>query len=204
MAFSFFFRDLPALELASDLMIEATQGQSKIRVWDAGCAMGQEPYSLAMVLAEKMNHFAFQNLKIHATDIESEFEPIVTKALYPEKDLARLDISIVKKYFSPPDGEGFMKVVENIRSKIKFSHHDILKLKPISSGLNMIVCKNVLLHFQPQQRIEVFKMFHSALAKNGVLANENTQKLPEQLNHMFEQIEPNCQVYRKKEVTSLL
>lgn len=200
MAFSFFFRDLPTIELAVDLMIAQSQGQSKVRVWDAGCAKGQEVYTLAIVLAEKMRHFSFQNVRIDATDIEAEFGDIVRNAVYHKKDLERLPPGILEKYFESTDKNDHMRVIEKVRSKVTFHHHDILKLSPITEGLSLIVCKNVLLHFQQSERIQVFKMFHRSLASGGILANENTQKLPAELSGYFEQIQPNCQVYKKLEV----
>jgi chemotaxis protein methyltransferase CheR len=59
------------------------------------------------------------------------------------------------------------------------------------------MCKNVLLHFQQKERIEVIKMFHSALLPGGFFATEQTQKMPPELSHKFEQIKSNVQLFRK-------
>ena len=64
MAFTFFFRDLRVLDLVTDYSVPALLGRSYARVWDAGCAMGPEPYSLAILFAEKMGGFAFNNLRL--------------------------------------------------------------------------------------------------------------------------------------------
>ena len=90
MAFSFFFRDVPALETAAQAMIEQSQGQSRVRVWVAGCAMGQEVYTLAILLAEKMHYFAFQNLIIYASDIEKDFGGTVARGEYEWGDIERI------------------------------------------------------------------------------------------------------------------
>ncbi|OGK11357.1 MAG: chemotaxis protein CheR, partial [Candidatus Riflebacteria bacterium GWC2_50_8] len=188
MAFSFFFRDLPTLESAVNFMYEATSGQSRIRVWDAGCAMGYELFTLAMLLSEKFGYFGYRKIIIHATDIEKEFGDIIGRAEYPANEIERIPDYYRDKYFSPSEKEGNFKISDNLCAQITFTHHDILKLNPISEALNLIVCKNVMLHFQPAERIEVFKMFHRALAPDGILANENTQKMPAELDGYFEQL----------------
>lgn len=81
MAFTFFFRDVHPLEHAVRHMVPFATGRTKIRVWDAGAAMGQEPYTLAILLAEAMNPFAFRNLKICTSDLEENFGPIIKQAV---------------------------------------------------------------------------------------------------------------------------
>ena len=66
--------------------------------------------------------------------------------------------------------------------------------------LSLIVCKNVLLHFNERQRCDVLRMFHGALRKDGLLVMEHTQKVPEALGPLLEQVAPQAQVYRKIEV----
>lgn len=202
MAFSFFFRDVPALEAAVNFTHAQCVGQSRIRVWDAGCAMGYELFTLAMLLAEKFGHFGYRNLVIYATDIEKEFGDIIKKAEYPHGDIDRIPDYFREKYFEPSEKTDTFKISDHLCSQINFSHHDLLSLKPVAEGLNLIICKNVLLHLQPDERIEVLKMFHSSLATGGIMANENTQKLPAELNGYFEQLSNDSQVYRKLEVKS--
>lgn len=199
MAFSFFMRDQPTLEHAADHMIQFATGRSKIKIWDAGCALGQETYTIAMIFAEKMNRFAFQNLRIDATDYDSanHFGDIVTAAVYPNEDLQRTPSGLLGKYFEPADSPGHLRVVDQLRSRVSFQYHDLLSLQPVGLDYCLIVCKNVLLHFQYKERVEVFKMFHRALAPGGYLANENTQKLPPEVGHLFEQVVPDAQLYRK-------
>lgn len=88
MAFTYFFRDLQTLEVAVSHVVPYTTGRSHIRVWDAGCAMGQEAYTLAMRFAENMGGFAFKNLHIHATDIDecNLFGATIRSGLYRESE----------------------------------------------------------------------------------------------------------------------
>ncbi len=199
MAFTFFMRDQPTLEHAADHMIHYASGRSRIKIWDAGCALGQETYTIAMIFAEKMNPFGFKNLRIDATDYDSanNFGDIVKEATYPVEELQRTPAELLGKYFEPADKPGHSRVKPILRDRIAFQYHDLLSLKPVGQDYCLVVCKNVLLHFQYPERVEVFKMFHRALAPGGYLANENTQKLPQEVAHLFTQVVPDAQVYKK-------
>lgn len=199
MAFTFFMRDLPTLEHAANYMIPHAAGRSRIKVWEAGSALGQETYTIAMVLAERMNSFAFRNLTIDATDYDqaNNFGDHVTNAVYPKDELQRTSAELVAKYFEPAEKAGHLQVKSHLRDRVKFRYHDLLTLQPAGQEYSLIVCKNVLLHFQPDQRIEVLKMFHKALTPGGFFACENTQKMPPELSGKFEQVVPDAQVFRK-------
>jgi chemotaxis protein methyltransferase CheR len=199
MAFTFFMRDQPTLEHAADHMIPYASGRSRIKIWDAGCAQGQETYTIGMIFAEKMNPFGFKNLRIDATDYDSanNFGEVVTAATYANDELQRTPSELLDKYFESSGKPGYSRVKAILRDRVHFQYHDLLSLKPAGQDYCLIVCKNVLLHFQYPERVEVFKMFHRALAPGGYLANENTQKLPQEVAHLFTQVVPDAQVYRK-------
>ena len=199
MAFTFFMRDQPTLEHAASHMIPYASGRSRIKVWDAGCALGQETYTIAMIFAEKMNPFGFKNLRIDATDYDrtNNFGDIVTAAVYPGEELQRTPPELLQKYFEPAAKEGHLRVVEQLRSRVMFQYHDLLSLKPAGADYCLVVCKNVMLHFQYPERVEVFRMFHQALAPGGYLATENTQKLPSEVAHLFTQVVPDAQLFKK-------
>lgn len=200
MAFTFFFRDLPVLEYAVDHTLKLALGRLKIKVWDAGCALGQEPYTLAILFAEQMGEMGFNTLYLDATDYDAEnnFGDIVTAGEYKTEELQRIPTAIFDKYFEEaPDKPGYHRVIEKIRRRIFFKYNNLLDLKPVGSDYSLVVCKNVLLHFSYEQRIEVIKMYHHSLAPGGYLATENTQKMPEEIAHLFEQVTPDAQLFRK-------
>jgi chemotaxis protein methyltransferase CheR len=197
MAFTFFFRDLPVLEYAVQETIKLAMGRMRIKVWDAGSALGQEPYTLAILFAERLGA-TFNNLYLDATDYDSEnnFGDIVTQATYKYEELQRIPVNIFDKYFDAL-GNDLHRVCDKVRSRVFFQYHDLLSLKAIGSDYALVVCKNVLLHFQYNERIEVIKMYHQALSPGGLLALENTQKMPVEIAHLFEQVVPDAQLYRK-------
>ena len=197
MAFTFFFRDSQTLEMAIREALPSFQGRAFIHVWDAGCAHGCEPYTLAILLREQMSNYVFSNVCIHATDLDLSFAGQVTAGVFAEQEVKRVPPDIQRKYFQPTSESGFVEVVPELRAKVGFSHHDLLSLQPIREGFSLIVCKNVLLHFDERQRIKVLQMFHQALQPGGILVMEHTQKLPEMLAPRFRQIAPYAQVFYK-------
>jgi len=200
MAFTFFFRDTHTLEHTAKFLIPEVAGRSRVRIWDAGCAFGPEPYTLAIILADNMGNFAFKNVYIDATDIDEsgQFGNIIGNGVYSNEELGRIPVDTMNKYFSN-DGvpEGFYKINDSIRDRVKYHKHDLLSLKSIGDGFSLIICKNVLLHFQYAERIEVIKMFHKSLAAGGFFATEQTQKMPDEISHLFEQVVSDAQLYRK-------
>lgn len=201
MAFTYFFRDMHTLELAVKHVVPYIAGRSKVRVWDAGCAMGPEPYSLAIMFAENMGRFAFRNFRIDATDVDGSnlFEVIISRGVYHKDDLKRIPQHLFMKYFEPGGEPDYFKLISGIRDKVFYRKHDLLSLQPVGDGYSMVLCKNVLLHFQKAERVEVIKMFHGALAPGGFLAMEQTQKLPYEVTHLFEPVVADARIFRKIE-----
>lgn len=199
MAFTFFFRDNHSLTAAADLLLSKIEGLREVKIWDAGCAMGPEPYSFAILLAERMGYFAFKKIKIHATDIDESgsFSDIVSEGIYPENELCRIPRDIFIKYFSSSKKQGYFRLNESIRSRVVFHRHNLLSLKPIDTGYNMVICKNVLLHFTTVQRANVINMYHTVLKDGGILLTERTQTLPESNEKSFRKIAPDVNVYEK-------
>jgi chemotaxis protein methyltransferase CheR len=201
LAFTFFFRDLQVLERVMERLVPALSGRSHPRLWDAGAATGQEPYTLSIMLAERMGHFGFNNLRIDATDLEStgQFAQLIDAGVYTKEELSRLPEGILDKYFEANGKPGHFQVIERIRRSIVFRQHDLLSLKEIGQAYSLVLCKNVLLHFQPAERIEVLRMFHRALAPGGLFACEHTQEMPAELAPRFERVAADGQVFRKLE-----
>jgi len=201
MAFTYFFRDRFTLELIVQHVLPKLQGHRYFHIWDAGCAHGPEPYSLAMMLREHMSRFLFRNVRIYATDLDpaDRFGRTITAGLYPEGEIRRVPPAIRRKYFTAAEQPGWYRVVEEIRTRITFIKHDLLCLQPVRFGFSLIVCKNVLLHFSARQRLEVVRMFYQALRPEGFLVTERTQPLPEAAGRWFAAVTAQGQLWRRVE-----
>lgn len=200
MAFTYFFRDLQTLEIIRDYALPGLRTQSHIKIWDAGSAMGMEPYSLAIILRENMGYMYFRNVSIYATDIDNSnlFEKVILEGVYPREQVERIPGELLEKYFTAGnEGQSYL-ISKEIRDSVKYAKHDLLTLAPVDNDFNLIVCKNVLLHFKQDERAKVIKMFHGALAEDGFLATEQTQKLPEEVMDLFEPVVSNAQLFKKK------
>ncbi len=200
MAFTFFFRDLPTLEEVVALSLPEIENRRSFKIWDAGCAMGPEPYTLLILFAEKLSSFAFKKISLDASDYDAEngkFGEIIRKGVYPYEVLKRIPKAVLDKYFVKIDEENY-QISDVIKARLKFHKHDLTSLKPIGNAYNLIICKNVLLHIPPPVRIKVYKMFWSVLEKNGILATEQTQPLPEEVSNLFEPENRTLKIFRKK------
>jgi chemotaxis protein methyltransferase CheR len=198
MAFTFFFRDLDCLEMAVEALLTQSAGRSRVRIWDAGCAMGHEPYTLAMLLAEKVGQFAFRNIEIHASDYDEPLLKRVQDGSYPYEEVRRVPEDYFKKYFEAVSGEeNKYQIVSRLRETVKAKSHNLLSFSPLHNNFSLIVCKNVLLHFQPSERVEVIRMFHKALEPGGYFVTERTQKMPEEATCLFKQAAADAPLFQK-------
>jgi len=199
MAFTYFFRDMQTLELIRDLVLPTLRTRKYINIWDAGCAHGPEPYSIAIILRENMGRFIFRNVRIFATDIEEHdsFGDMIREGIYPENELKRMPRELFVRYFEHNGKPDHFKITDEMRKSISYQKHDLLSLRPVREGFGLVVCKNVLLHFNQEERINVIKMFHRVLHEGGFLVTEQTQKLPEEVKCLFNPVVSNAQVFQK-------
>lgn len=199
MAFTYFFRDYQTLDAIRLNALPYLKTKQYIDIWDAGCASGQEPYSLSMLINESMGYMLFRNVRILATDIDesNQFEKIIAEGIYQREQVQRIPEGIFQKFFKPHKTEGYFMLSEEIRKSVSFLKHDLLSLMPPKRDFGLILCKNVLLHFSETQRLHVIKMFHEALADGGFFVMEQTQKLPAEAGHLFEPVVSNAQLYKK-------
>ncbi len=203
MAFTFFFRDTQTLRLAIEHVHPYIQSRSRITIWSAGCAQGQEPYTFAILLREMIGPYLFRNTRIYATDLDQydQYGRIIAEGRYPVRDLERIPPDIFARYFrTDPQDPDFCIIADEIKAAVEFQKHDLLTGESIRSGVHLIICKNVLLHFSPGERLRVWDMFWQSLEEGGFMLHEHTQKLPDELNGRFEQIVMNAQIFRKKEI----
>ncbi len=200
MAFTFFFRDQQTLSLIQRYVIPDLKSRRFIHIWDAGCATGPEPYSLAILIRDSMGEFLFRNVKILATDINGKFGKIIKDGIYSKSEVNRIPEPILRKYFSSIDNIPDHYIIsEQIRRAVEFLEHDLLNFVAPRGKFCLILCKNVLLHFQQEDQIKVIQMFYNALESDGYFATEQTQKLPDNFSHKFKQVVENAQLFKKVE-----
>jgi two-component system CheB/CheR fusion protein len=166
-----FFRDAPAWELLSrevvPEIIASKDPHAYIRLWSAGCASGQEAYSLAMVLAEALGEEQFTNrVKLYATDIDEDALSQARRATYAQRDLEGVPGDLVTKYFRQ-SGSRYTFHPE-LRRAVTFGRHNLLTDAPISS-LDLLVCRNTPMYFNAESQRRVIELFHFAIQNTGFL-----------------------------------
>ena len=166
-----FFRDAVAWGyLSSDVfprILAAKEDDEPVRIWSAGCASGQEPYSLAIALAEKMGIEALRDrVKIYATDVDEEALAQARAAAFTPREVQGLAPELLAKYF---DLEGGRYVFHReLRRVLIFGRHDLLQDAPISR-VDLLVCRNTLMYFNSEVQARILARFHFALRDGGFL-----------------------------------
>ncbi len=138
-----------------------------IRVWSAGCASGEEAYSLAMVLADALGEDEFrERVKIYGTDVDEDALSSARHAGYDTAAMANLPPGYAERYFDRTN-EGWV-FRSDLRRAIIFGRHDLLQDAPISR-LDLLVCRNILMYFNADTQARVVGKFHFALRERGFL-----------------------------------
>jgi two-component system, chemotaxis family, CheB/CheR fusion protein len=166
-----FFRDkFPWDYLSTEVLpriLKNKQPKEPIRVWSAGCASGEEAYSLAMVLAEAFGMEDFhQRVKIYATDMDGDALMEARQASYYPDDIKPVPELLRDKYFNYLNGNYILK--EDLRRAVIFGQHDLIQDAPISR-LDLLVCRNTLMYFNAETQGRILARFHFALNDQGIL-----------------------------------
>ena len=167
---AFFRDDLPWEYLREQLLprVLAAKGPGDpIRVWSAGCATGEEAYTLAIVLAEALGAEQFrERVKIYATDVDEDALARARQGAYAERDVAGLAPELVERYFERQDGRLMFR--RDLRRLLIFGRNDLLQDAPISR-IDVLACRNTLMYFDAAAQARVLARFHFALSESGFL-----------------------------------
>lgn len=167
-----FFRD-PDLfavlrdQILPDIVETARDRDHTIRLWSAGCATGEEAYSLAILLAEVLGDELEQfHVRIFATDLDEEAITFARQGLYPAGRLLGIDRAIVDRYFEMVDG-GY-QIAKRIRGLMVFGQHDLADRAPFPR-VDLVLCRNVLIYFTPDLQRRILQLFAFSLRGGGYL-----------------------------------
>ena len=166
-----------------------------LRIWSAGCASGEEPYSVAILLAEILGpRLADFEISIYGTDVDEE---VITRARRAEYEAAR--VAGVKKewldrYFTYNNGK--YKVKGKIRRLVKFGLLNLVSDPPISR-LDLLLCRNVLIYFSRELQERLFMRFHRALNEGGFLVLGKAEVPIGPAQGLFKQVNRGWRVYQK-------
>jgi two-component system CheB/CheR fusion protein len=193
-----FFRDPEAWNyVANDVLpriLAAKTATESIRVWVAGCASGEEAYSVAILLAEALGRDDFrERVKIYATDLDDEALTTARLAVYTEKDLTAVPPPLRERYFERHEDKFLFD--RDLRRSMIFGRHDLLQDAPISR-VDLLCCRNTIMYFNAEAQERVLTRFHFALEGTGFLFLGKAETLLTHAN-LFTSIDLRYRVFAK-------
>ena len=169
---------------------------NNIRIWSAGCAIGPEPYSLAILMKDMQGKISMNKVHLLATDINQGLLLQAKKGIYTKQSLEEMDSSRIMKYFKPLDSDLF-QISTHIRNSVTFHQHDLRTPAP-AKNFDLIMCRNVLIYFSRAQSQYFLRQFYSALKPRGYLALGKCEVLPQVMKDKFEIVDSRNRIYRRK------
>ena len=194
-----FFRDTETWtflrrDIMPELLGDADDGR-EIRVWSAGCASGEEAYSLAIVFAEALGiEECAKRVKIYGTDVDEEALRDARVGLYSAKALEALSSEMREKYFEPSGSQ--FAFLPDLRRRVIFGRHDLTRDAPISR-LDLLVCRNTLMYFNVETQSQVIDRFHFALRESAYLFLGKAEMLLSD-GERFEVVSMRQRIFRRR------
>ncbi len=195
-----FFRDREQFEYLRDEvlpgMIERVRNNGEqLRVWSAGCATGEEAYSLAILISEALGNEAGNfNVRIFATDLDASAVNFARRGVYPPSALSGLSDEQIRTHFMEEDGH--YQVRKSIRSMIVFGEHDLVQRSPFPH-LDLVVSRNVLIYFTNTLQRRTLQLFAYSLKDGGYLMLGNAESTSP-LSEYFGPVERQNKVYLRQ------
>jgi len=169
-----FFREAGHFDfLTSEVLPKyETSGKSSIRIWSAGCSTGEEPYTIAISLLEFYRSRKLPDVKILATDIDTKVLETAAAGLYKEETVKNIDRDVLRRYMLKGVGNnaGLYRIKDDVKKLIYFRRLNLLDdTFPIKNPFDIIFCRNVVIYFDKESQVKLFKQFHHHLADDGYL-----------------------------------
>ncbi|CAA7616114.1 Methylase of chemotaxis methyl-accepting protein [Magnetospirillum sp. LM-5] len=196
---SSFFRDRPSFQVLqgalADTLIDQPPG-APIRVWVPGCATGEEPYSLAIILTELMRTVGERRpIVIIASDLNPEALDAAREGLYRKTAFKEVEDGLLERYFHPR-GQHY-EIDPAIKACVTFERRDVLSGLP-PADLDLISCRNLLIYMKSHLQDGLFKLFHQSLRPQGLLFIGQSESLGFAGNSLFAPIDHFHRLYRRR------
>jgi chemotaxis methyl-accepting protein methylase len=204
-----FFRDTLTFELIADRILPAMVRDKiqardhSLRVWSAGCARGEEPYSLAIIIHELLRkEEVAMNLHLFATDIDGGALVDAGGALYPLSSVENIKHRLLTKYFTP-EGISF-RLMPEIKERVTFSLYDMLDKKhgvppeSVFGNFDLVVCRNLLIYFNTEYQETIFEKLYHSLANHGYLILGEAEAPTMTYRRHFSRVLDFSPIYRKR------
>lgn len=186
-----FFRNAETWAALQPYLAEMAKTRPALRVWSAGCASGEEPYTIAVLLAEVLGEKTSGRAAVDATDIDRLSLERTRQAKYPDTAFTEMPSHLRRRYFE--DG----KPVPRVRELVTVRTHDLTRERPPRPPYDLIVCRNVVIYFERQAQERLFQVFVDALAPGGVLLLGKVETLFGPARDRLKLADPRERIYLK-------
>ena len=191
------FQQVAKLVLPELLSSKENRGEREIRFWSTACARGEEPYSIAILLAgffgQRQHDF---DISIYATDVSQWALSEARTGVYSPKDIESLSLDIWQDFFI--QRAQYYEVRADIRRMVSFSHFDLtLTTPPPFTNLDCIFCCNVLIYWQKHLQERVLNMLYGSLATPGYLVLGEVETPTNNIGEMLECLDSKARIYKK-------
>ncbi len=194
-----FFRDPDAFNaLEAEVitpLIHAKNADAPLRVWVPGCATGEEPYSLAMLLLEHQTAAQnFRRLQIFATDVDEHSLALARRGVYPEGIAADVSSERLARFFTRAN-ESAWQISKQVRETVTFAVQNLITEAPFSR-MDLISCRNLLIYVEPEMEKKIITLLHFALKEGGYLFLGPSETVGGQTD-LFEPVSKKWRIYRR-------
>ena len=188
-----FFRNAETWTALQPYLAELAKRRApaELRAWSAGCASGEEPYTIAVVLAEALGESARERASVDATDIDRLSLERTRQAKYPDTAFTEMPAHLRRRYFA--DGQP----LPLIRALVHVRTHDLMRERPPRPPYDLVVCRNVVIYFERQAQERLFQVFIDALAPGGVLLLGKVETLFGPARERLKLTDPRERIYVK-------
>jgi len=191
-----FFRDTDVYQhLEHKLLPRLFLSKHPLKIWSAGCASGEEPYSLAILVHKLLGRrLLFQPVTIIASDIDKDALSKAERGIYQSKHVSTMDKSLIEQFFTK-DGENFV-INDSVKKIIKFEQFDLMK-DPKHCCFDLILCRNVMIYFSKEGQQHIHMNFYRALRDGGYLITGKSEILSGEPAEVFVALDYLTRVYQK-------
>lgn len=177
-----FFRESHHFEFLARTVLPAVwrrQGPDaqRMRIWSAGCSTGEEPYSLAMTLRENMPTSGSWDIKILATDLDTDVLAHASEGVYAADRIEKVPPARLARFFKSVGREGAYRADESIRSLITFKQLNLLEPWPMQGPFDVILCRNVVIYFDDATKRALALRYRQILGNGGYLMLGHSESL---------------------------
>lgn len=195
-----FFRNWDSYASVQDKVVPSLfEMGDEIRVWSAGCASGEEPYSVAMLMhkhaVENRIEHRLEGVSIVGTDIDDDSLGAAERGIYGESALTETPRELRVRYFD--EMAGLYSLIPVARKMVRFQRGDLLGDPPPLESVHLLLCRNVIIYFEREAQDALFAAFHRAMAPGGYLVLGKVETLLGEARSLFSPVNARERIFRK-------